>query len=117
MSAQQLAVVMARLAADMRCEDVIVLDLRGLSPVADFFLIASGTSDRQMRAVADALDGRAAQAGHQRYGFSGAENASWILMDYVDLVVHLFEQSARTYYDLELLWGDAPQIGWQPTEA
>jgi ribosome-associated protein len=113
MTAEQLAIEFARATADMRCEDVVLLDVRGLSPVTDFFLIATGTSDRQMRAIAEALDDRARMAGHRRYGICGTEGGTWILMDYVDLVIHLFSAASRVYYDLELLWGDAPRIDWK----
>ena len=115
-SAEALAVSMARHAAAMRCEDVVLLDVRGLSPVADFFLIATGTSDRQMGAVASALDDEAARMGHRRYGCSGLGGGTWVLMDYVDLVVHLFSGPSRAYYDLEMLWGDAPRIAWESSE-
>ena len=109
---ERLAVDLALLAAELRCEDIVVLNLRNLSPACDYFLIATGTSDRQMRAVADAIDERAKAARHQRYGLAGYEHATWILIDYVDLVIHLFDQTSRDYYDLELLWGDAPRVEW-----
>jgi len=110
--AEQLAIAAARVADELRCEDVVILDLRGLSPVTDFFLIATGTSDRQLRAIADAVDEQAATMGHKQYGRSGYEHAAWVLIDYVDVVVHLFDQPSRAYYDLELLWGDAPRVEW-----
>jgi ribosome-associated protein len=103
---------LARLADELRCEDVVILDLRDLSPACDYFLIATGTSDRQMRSVADAMDEHAEKAGHHRYGLAGYEQATWLLVDYVDLVVHIFDQDSREYYDLELLWGDAPRLEW-----
>jgi len=65
-----------------------------------------------MRAVADAVDEHAKVARHHRYGLAGYEHATWILVDYVDLVIHLFDQTSRDYYDLELLWGDAPRVEW-----
>ena len=111
--AEHLAMAAARLADELRCEDVVILDLRGLSPVTDFFVIATGTSDRQLRAVGDAIDEQAASMGQKRYGRSGYEHAAWVLIDYVDVVVHLFDEPSRAYYDLELLWGDAPRVEWQ----
>ncbi len=110
--AEHLTIAAARVADELRCEDVVILDLRGLSPVTDFFVIATGTSDRQLRAVADAVDEQAAAMGHKQYGRSGYEHATWVLTDYVDVVVHLFDEPSRTYYDLELLWGDAPRVEW-----
>jgi ribosome-associated protein len=109
-SGQQLAVELAHLVGQMRCEEVVVLDLRGLSSVCDYFVIATGTSDRQMRAIADAVDEHAASLGHQRYGLAGYDRGTWILVDYVDVVIHIFDTASRNYYDLELLWGDAPRL-------
>ena len=111
----ELARSFARVADENRAEDVVILDLRGISSVADFFVIATGTSDRQLRAIADQIDQDAKSMGHQRFGLSGYETASWVLVDFVDVVVHLFDASRRKYYDLELLWGDAPRIDWSPT--
>ena len=109
----EFAKAVAQIADDNRTENLIILDLRGLSSVADFFVIGTGTSDRQMRAVADQIDEYAKQIGQSRYGRSGYEAATWILLDYVDVVIHLFDAERRQYYDLELLWGDAPRIEWR----
>lgn len=103
----------ARLAADHRAEDVVILDLRGLSSVADFFVIATGTSDRQLRAVADHIEEHGRGVGQKPYSTSGYESATWVLVDYIDVVVHLFDADRRRYYDLENLWGDAPRIDWE----
>ncbi len=103
----------ARIAHEHRSEDVVVLDLRGICAVADFFVIATGTSDRQLRAVADHIDEYARTVGQARYGVSGYEASTWILADYVDVVIHLFDAQKREYYDLELLWGDAPRVAWE----
>ncbi|UCD30732.1 MAG: ribosome silencing factor [Planctomycetota bacterium] len=103
----------AALAHDNHAEDVVILDLRGISPIADFFVIATGTSDRQMRAIVDQIDQYGKRVDQQRYGLSGYETATWILADYVDVVIHLFDADRRQYYDLELLWGDAPRIDWR----
>jgi ribosome-associated protein len=109
---QQFAIDVARIAADHQTLEVVVLDLRGISPVADFFVIGSGTSDRQMRAVFDAVQDHAAQTGDRPFGKAGYESATWMLLDYVDVVIHLFSPKCREYYDLELLWGDAPRVEW-----
>ncbi len=104
---------MARLAADDHAEDVVVLDLRGRSPVTDYFLIATGGSDRQRRTVAeDAIE--LADANRQPVlGVSGLEQPDWVLVDMADIVVHVFEAETRRFYDLELLWGDAPKVRWK----
>ena len=103
----------ACLAADNHCTDLVILDLRGLSPVTDFFVIGTGTSDRQMRSTIDDINDMARQIGQQRFGVHGYDTATWLLADYVDIVVHLFDDTRRHYYDLELLWGDAPRVEWE----
>ena len=115
-SAVQFAIELARIAHDNKSEDVIALDLRGISPVTDFVLICTGTSDRQMRAVADIVVEYGKKVGERPLGFSGYESAAWILLDYVDVVFHIFAKVYREYYDLELLWGDAPRLEWARSE-
>lgn len=109
----QLAIELARIADGDRCEDIVVLDLRGLSPVTDFFVVASGTSDRQMRTAAEHIVEYGKRIGDRHYSITGMDTANWILVDYVHVVVHVFTPQHREYYDLELLWGDAPRIEWQ----
>ena len=109
---EQLAVEMARLASDNKCDDVTVMDLRGRSSVTDCFVIGTGTSDRQIRATADAIIKHGKMLGEQPYGLCGYDNATWVLIDFVTVVVHIFTPSQRQYYDLELLWGDAPRLDW-----
>ena len=110
--ARQFAIAAARIAGDHQSEEVIVLDVRGISPVTDYFVIGSGTSDRQMRAVFDAIRDYGAQINDQPIGLAGYDTATWMLLDYVDVVIHLFAPKYREYYDLELLWGDAPRVDW-----
>lgn len=115
-AAPQFAIEIARIAHDYKCEDVVVLDLRGLSPVMDLTVITTGTSDRQMRAVVDEIRRYARRWGQDAYGLAGYDTATWIVIDYVDVVFHVFARSHREYYDLELLWGDAPRIQWARSE-
>jgi ribosome-associated protein len=110
--ARELAVAAARMAHDDNCEDLIVLDLRGISPVTDYFVIATGTSDRQMRSVADEIARYGRSIGQKVWHVAGRDSAEWIVMDFVDVVVHLFDEKLRTYYDLELIWGEAPRVDW-----
>ena len=114
-SGSHFAKAVAGLAADNRAEEVVILDLRGLSSVTDFFVIATGTSDRQMRAIIDQIQEYGREVGQTRFGLSGYDSATWVLADYIDVVVHLFDADRRRYYDLELLWGDAPRIDWRPS--
>lgn len=106
------AIEAARLAFDHRTQDVQILDLRGLSSIADYFVIGTGTSDRQMHAIVDQLKAKAREMGRAPYRVADAREASWVLADYVDVVVHLFDAQHRSYYDLDGLWGDAPRVDW-----
>jgi len=108
--AKSFALTAAKLAAERHCTDIVVLDLRGISPAADYFMIATGTSDRQMRSVADEICQAAREQGQQRCGRAGYEQARWILLDFIDVVIHIFDAEYRDYYDLELLWGDAKRL-------
>jgi ribosome-associated protein len=90
-----------------------VLDVRGLSPITDFFVIATGTSARQMRSVAEEIEEMGQPRRFKAISRSGYEGESWILTDFVDVVVHIFNQEARGYYDLDGLWGDAPRVEWE----
>ncbi|MFQ5592015.1 MAG: ribosome silencing factor [Phycisphaerae bacterium] len=116
-TASQFAVELARVACENKSEDVTLLDLRGLSNVMDFAVICTGTSDRQIRGVADRVVEYACKVGEKAYGFCGYESATWIVLDYVDVVMHIFARTYRAYYDLELLWGDAPRIDWARSES
>lgn len=111
-SAYQFAIELARIAHDNKAEDVVAFDLRGISPVTDFTVISTGTSDRQMRAVVEQAIEYGKKVGERPYGRSGRESARWILIDFVDVVFHIFAKPYRSYYDLELLWGDAPRLEW-----
>lgn len=113
--ARELAVEAARLAGDLRCENVLLLDTRGLSELTDFVVIATGTSDRQIRSVGDDISDLARQRGFDRYGREQDPRTTWVVLDFVDVVVHLFEPATRAHYDLEMLWGDAPRLTWQRT--
>jgi ribosome-associated protein len=108
--ARTFALAAAKVAAERHCSDIVVLDLSGKSPATDYFVIATGTSDRQMRTVADEISQAARELHFQRFGRAGYEQARWILLDYVDVVIHIFDREYRDYYDLELLWGDAERL-------
>ncbi len=112
-SARALAIEAARIADDDNVEDIIVLDLRGISPVTDYFVIGSGTSGRQLRSVADHIVKHGKSIDQSVWHVAGQDSADWIVLDFVDIVVHLFEESRRRYYDLELIWGEAPRVRWR----
>ena len=104
------AVEAARLLEDRHCTEVQLLDLRGISQVCDFILIGSGTSDRQMRSVADEIGTLGKERGATRFRTNNDPASTWIIVDFIDLVVHLFEPSRRAYYDLEDLWSDSSVV-------
>ena len=111
--ARAFAIEAARLCADTRCHQVVVLDMRALSPVCDYFVIASGTSKRQMHTVADDLAELGDEKNYTPYHGSGRESDQWVLIDFVHVVVHVFNDESRRFYDLENLWGDAPKVEWE----
>ncbi len=111
-TARRLAVALARAAAENRCRDVNVLDLRKLSPVTEFFVLATGTSPRQMKSAAARVVEAGRDLGEKPFGVEGEETGWWGLVDYVNVVVHLFSAEARSYYEMELLWGDALRVDW-----
>ena len=108
-NAERLVERAAELALTKKAEGVISLDLRGLSSSCDFFLICHGQSDVQVRAIADAIRDGIRDDGEHVWHIEGYEARQWILLDYIDVVVHVFEAERRDYYQLERLWGDAPQ--------
>ncbi len=111
--ARTFALDAARLLKDSHCEDIIVYDVRGLSEVTDFILIASGTSDRQIKSVGGYVSDLGKEQGFERFSSERDEASTWLVLDYVDVMVHLFEPATRSHYDLEMMWGDAPQLDWQ----
>ncbi len=100
----------ASLCVDNKANDVVMLDLHGVTDMTDFFVVASGTSDTHVRAVAQHVEEGMAKAGLRAYHVEGAETGRWVLLDYVDFVVHVFHPSMRSYYQIERLWGDAPVV-------
>lgn len=103
----------AQLADDMRGADVVVLDLAAVTPIADYFVIVTGTNRRQLLAIADECHRWLKSQGSQRLGLEGDADSPWVLLDYGDIVLHLFVPEARSLYDLEHLWADAPRIDWR----
>jgi ribosome-associated protein len=111
------AIEVARIAHDRHCSDIAILELAGRSPVASHFVICTGTSDQQIRSVAGEMEKEGKDRGNRAFSRAGLQQGKWIVLDFVDVVVHLFDKEYRKFYDLELLWGDAPRIEWQRDEA
>lgn len=107
----QLALAAAREAEDNRGQDVVVLDMRGETTAFDYFVVATGTSNRQLRAMSDAIDDvLQKELGHRRLGLEGYQDSHWILLDYGSVIIHLFDASRRDFYRLEELWGGATRV-------
>lgn len=103
----------ARIAAENKGRDVVVLDMRGITPLYDYFVLATGASRRQMHTLAEEIDAAMHAEGEKRLGIEGYEASRWIVQDYGDIVVHIFDADARAYYALEDLWADAPRVDWE----
>lgn len=112
-AARELAIEVARAITDEKCEDVQVLDVRGVSPVTDFIIIGSGTSDRQMKTAMTTATKLGAERGFPSIRSSADDRATWLLADLIDVVVHLFEPNTRAHYDLETMWPDAKRVAWE----
>jgi len=109
------ALVAAQTADENRGRDIVILDMRELTPMFDYFVLASGTSRRQLHAMSEEIDHALEEGmGDQRLGIEGYRESRWILLDYGDLVIHLFEPETREYYALEQLWGHAKRVPFEP---
>jgi ribosome-associated protein len=116
MSAGDKALLCAREALQCRALDLVLLDVTGLSSFTDYFLICSGKSSRQVQGISDNLEAGLAKAGVKPLGIEGRSEGHWVLMDYADVVVHVFYEPVRHFYDLESLWSDARRVVWSEVE-
>ena len=112
-SALHRACVAARVAADNKGRDVTVLDLRSCTPMFDYFVIATGASRRQIHTLAEEIDDAMHAEGDERMGIEGYEASKWVVQDYGDVLVHVFDPDTRDYYKLEELWADAKKVDWE----
>ena len=108
--ARPTALAIAKAALDKKGEDVVVLDVRGLTSYADYFVVVTADSDRQASAIADHVEQTMKQQGVTKVGVEGYESGRWILVDYGDVVAHVMNRESRGFYDLEGLWADAPRF-------
>lgn len=103
------------MAADKKAEDVLVLNLEGISSFTDFFVICSGTSEPHLKAIAGEIEERLKQDhGIRAASVDGFPASQWIVLDYMQVIVHIFRREKREFYSLEDLWGDAPRVAWEP---
>lgn len=108
--AQTLLEIVYKALDDKRAEDIVVLNMENISLLADYFLICNGNSDRQAQAIAREVQEKAQENGYDVKRIEGFDSARWILVDLGDIVVHIFHKDERAFYNLERLWGDAPQL-------
>jgi ribosome-associated protein len=107
----QLALASARTAYENRGSDIVILDMRQLTPIFDYFVVVTGTSRRQLHAMSEEIDHTLEDdLGDQRLGIEGYNESRWILLDYGNVVIHLFDQETRDYYALEQLWARADRV-------
>jgi len=97
-------------ADDKKASDLVILDITKIASFANYFLLCTGDSSRQMQAIADEVEKRLKALGIRPSHIEGYQNSEWILMDYMDLVIHIFSKNARVYYDLERLWRDSKKL-------
>ena len=109
---RDIAVTAARAAAAKQAADVTILDVHGLIVITDYFVICSGTSERQVKTIVDEVERSLRDLDRKPVRREGETEGRWVLLDYVDVVVHVFAEEEREYYDLERLWSDAPRPAW-----
>lgn len=111
MDARKLALLCRELADNKKAENIVILDVRGLSSVTDYFVIASGTSEPHLRAIVDEISDQLQERhGIKARAVDGTLQTAWVVLDFFDVIVHVMRQDARDRYDLETLWGDAPRV-------
>lgn len=113
-AARAFAIAAARSMHDDKCTDVVALDVRGRSQVTDFIVVGSGASERQMRSAGQRVADLGETSGFALFRSNKDQpGQTWFVLDFVDVVAHVFEPGARAYYDLEMMWGDAPRLAWE----
>lgn len=110
LDAKKKALQIAEAAQSKHAEEIVVFHVSELTSLADFFVLCSAESEPQMRAIVDAVEASLSKKGARPYGVEGREGGLWILLDYNDVILHIFKKEAREFYSLDRLWGDAPRI-------
>ncbi len=109
----QIARLCAQAADNKKGEDILVLDVREISSVSDYFVIVTGQSEPHLKAVRNEIEAKLKEMGASCKGIDGFPHSQWVVMDYFDVLVHIFAKEPREFYALERLWGDAPKVVWQ----
>ncbi|MBK9385512.1 MAG: ribosome silencing factor [Planctomycetes bacterium] len=114
--ALELAKACAQVAHEKLAEEIAILDVSEILRIADYFVVLSGRNERHVRSIAAELDVKMKARGVKKARIEGAEDGRWALLDFSDVIVHVLEQEARSYYGLERLWADAPRVEWTPEQ-
>ena len=113
-ASKDVAIAAARASSDKQADDIVILDVHELIVITDFFVICSAGTQRQAKTVIESIEDQVRERLSVRPARrEGEAGAGWWLLDYIDVVVHVFETEERSYYDLERLWRDAPRVGWE----
>lgn len=110
---RQLALLAAEVCDDKKAKQIIVLDVRKITSISDYFIVCSTSNERQARAIAEEMRMKLKEMGKREMGVEGMEDARWVLQDFGDIVLHIFHESQREFYDIEGLWADAKQVRWK----
>ena len=113
--ARELALKVAEALDDAKCENIIILGVHEFSQITDYVVIASGASERQLRSAAHRAMDAGEEIGHTPHSREGEHTAGWVVIDFIDVMIHIFEPHTRALYDLEMLWGDAERVPFTPT--
>jgi len=110
---RQLALIAAEICDDKKAKDIVILDVRKVTTISDYFIICSTSNERQARAIAEDLRLKMRELGKREMGVEGMQDGRWVLQDFADIVLHVFHESQREFYDIEGLWADAKQVRWK----
>lgn len=110
---RQLALLAAEVCDEKKAKDIRILDVRKVTSISDYFIICSTSNERQARAIAEGLRMRMKELGKAEMGVEGLQDGRWVLQDFADIVLHVFHESQREFYDIEGLWADAKQVRWK----
>lgn len=114
---KKMAKIVCDALAEKKGEDIRIIEIKDISVIADYLIISNGANPSQIQAMADSVEEMLGKAGHTPKGIEGNRNASWILMDYQDVIVHIFSQEDRVFYDLERIWRDGKAISLEELDA
>ena len=110
---RQLALLAAETCDEKKAKEIVVLDVRKITSISDYFIVCSTSNERQARAIAEGMRMKLKEMGRRELGVEGLDDARWVLQDFGDIVLHIFHESQREFYDIEGLWADAKQVRWK----